>query len=467
MKKLQKRIIAISMLAGLVPAGGWASGPITRETPPPDREGQSGVESRALVETQPPDDEASMSQEQGQTFLFESFNWESREWREEKRREAFADTEFRLHLRTFYLHRDKYDDSVSAAWAGGGWAGFKTGYFLDHIALGLTAYTSQKIDGDDDEDGTLLLKPGQDGYAVLGEAYADIRFDDDIHLYIGRKEFDTPFINRNDTRMTPNTFEAAVLQGQYTFGSNADDGALKYGAGYFHRIKERNDDDFVSMSEDAGAEVERGVYTAGALYMKGDFSLGAIDYYSPDIINIAYLEAKSGLPLGGDYRAKLAAQFIDQRATGDNSLTGEDFSGQQFGLKAEFPWGGALFTTGFTHILDGTNMQNPWSGYPGYTGAQVEDFNREGESAFLLRAGYNFETINGLGAYILLVHGTDPTGDDQFRRDEYDANLQWAPDEGVLKGLSVRLRYAIVKQHETEDDTLRDFRAICSYTFNF
>ena len=64
----------------------------------------------------------------------------------------------------------------------GGWAGLKTGYFLDHIAFGLTGYTSQPDWLLKDRDGTLLLKPGQEGYSVLGEAYADIRIVEATHF---------------------------------------------------------------------------------------------------------------------------------------------------------------------------------------------------------------------------------------------------------------------------------------------
>lgn len=239
--------------------------------------------------------EPASSVEQGRTPLIDSFDLDRRQWRLEKRREALQDTQFKFNIRTFYFDRDKFDGTGSEAWAIGGWAGLKTGYFLDHIAFGATGYTSQELYGPSDKDGTLLLEPGQEGYTVLGEAYADIRIIDDMNLYVGRKEYDTPFINRNDTRMTPNTFEAIVLQGRSDLGDG--DAFIKYGAGYFHGIKERNSDEFVSMAEDAGAPVERGVYTAGAIYQKGDFSIGAIDYYSPDIINIGYAEAKLGIPI--------------------------------------------------------------------------------------------------------------------------------------------------------------------------
>src|SRR5438045_8703231 len=91
-------------------------------------------------------------------------------------------------------------------------------------------------------------------------------------------------------------------------------------------------------------------------------------------------------------------------------------------------------------------MQNPWSGYPGYTGVQVQDFNRAGESAFLLRAGYDFPWVDGLSAYGLAVFGTDPDSATQFRQNEFDSNLQWAPTTCVLKGCSLRLRDAVAQR---------------------
>lgn len=325
-----------------------------------------------------------------------------------------------------------------------------------------------------------------------------------LNITVGRKGYDTPFINRNDVRMTPNTFEAIVLQGRTELGKDATNGektaavnpdgmglpglskdnvesdkevatpasdkgvaAIKYGVGYFNKIKERNDDFFVSMSRDAGADVKRGVFAAGALYEKGKFSIGAIDYYSDDIINIAYGETKLEVPLVADLRLKLAGQYTDQGSVGDNLLQGHSFSGHQFGLKAELPVQKALFTAAFTHAWGNANLQNPWSGYPGYTGVQVQDFNRAGESAFLIRAGYEFPWVEGLSAYALAVFGTTPDHAGQYRQDEYDFNLQWAPTKNFLKGLSLRLRYAIVDQHGGNVDNLTDFRAICNYVIKF
>lgn len=413
---------------------------------------------------------AASSLEQGRTSLRDSFG-ERPQWRLEKRRDALRDTEFDFNLRTFYFDRQQFDGSESQAFTIGGWVGLKTGYFLDHLSLGVTGYTSQKLVGDQDKDGTHLLKPGQESYSVLGEAYADIRIVDDLNLYVGRKGYDSPFISRHDSRMTPNTVEAVVLQGKAKLGQGG--AVVKYGAGYFDKIKERNSVEFVSMSSAAGASIDRGVFTAGALYEKGNFSIGAIEYYCPDTINIGYAEATLELPMGtnlitgNDWCPRLAAQFTDQRSVGGDLLLGDSFSVQQFGIKAELPVKRALFTVAYTQMTDGANMQDPWSGYPGYTSVQVEDFDRAGEGAFLLRASYEFTTVKGLSAYALAVLGTNPAEKGQYRRNEYDLNLEWVPPEGVLKGLSVRLRYALVHQDGGDVRDLQDFHVICNYAITF
>src|SRR4026207_2535454 len=232
------------------------------------------------VEQVAPTDSALTSTEQGRTTDLDQSFGDWREWRLERRRQAFKDTKFEFNLRTFYFDRSDFSGAEKQAWAIGGWVGVKTGYFLDHIAFGATLYTSNPIYAPDDRAGTTLLAPGQNGYAILGEFYAELRIVKDVGITVGARGYDTPFINRNDTRMTPNTFEAIVLPGRTKLGASssdaavADDGvglskdgkevavptptpaedvaAIKYGLGYFYAIKERNDSEFVSMAQDAG-----------------------------------------------------------------------------------------------------------------------------------------------------------------------------------------------------------------------
>ena len=384
---------------------------------------------------------------------------------EAQRSPFFHDATFGLQLRTYYLDREKYDGSYSEAWAIGGSVSFTSGWLANLFRVGAVAYTSQPLYAPDGRDGTLLLKPGQEGYTVLGQIYGEFKLADTIFGAIGRKAYDTPYINRNDSRMTPNTFEGATVYG--TAGGKDGAPAWRFGGGYLSKIKERNSDEFVWLSRDAGASVDRGVYLAGANFKQNDFSIGAIDYYSDDIINIFYTEATYAVPLPGDAKLKLAAQYSDQRSTGSDLLTGADFSTHQWGAKADLALGAATLTLAYTDTSSNADMRSPWGSYPGYTSVQVQDFFRAGESAAMVKAAYDFTRhgANGLSAYALWVHGSGVQAP-RYNEDEYDFNLQWTPDKaGPLRGLSFRVRYAQIDQRGGGDPSIKDFRVIVNYDF--
>ena len=162
----------------------------------------------------------------------------------------FRDTKLNLNIRTYYFYRDKFDDSKSEAWALGGALSYQSGWFLDRFSVGAALYTSQPLYAPDNRDGTLLLKPGQEGYTVLGQLYGRVKLFEDNFISIYRQTYNTPYINMNDSRMTPNTFEGYTFQGAY--GGKEGAPGFKYGGGYIDKIKERNSDEFVSMSETPG-----------------------------------------------------------------------------------------------------------------------------------------------------------------------------------------------------------------------
>ncbi len=407
--------------------------------------------------------ETPSSTESGQSPLEESFAPRTRaDWVRDTRRQAWKDTKFDAQIRTYDFDRNRYDGSESEAWALGGSVGLKTGYFRERFAFGATGYTSQKLYGPEDKDGTQLLAPGQHGFTVLGELYGEFLLNEDTRLSFGRRGIDTPYLNRNDTRMAPNTFELITLQGLYGGDRHAE---WRVGGGYFDEIKQRNDDEFVSMANAAGAPegVDRGVYVGGGNYKKGEFSIGAIDYYSADIINIVYSEMKYALPLAGGLRLQFALQYSDQRSTGNNLLRGTDFSANQWGGKVEIAAKSALFSAAYTSAGGDTSMQAPWSSYPGYTSVQTEDFFRDGEDAWMLRAAYNFQSVKGLSIYGLWVNGSDPQDPGQFAKEEFDLNLQWTPDSGPLKGLMLRLRYAHASQDDPADSDQDELRVMIYY----
>ncbi|MGD8931552.1 MAG: OprD family outer membrane porin [Chromatiales bacterium] len=383
----------------------------------------------------------------------------------EKKFPFLYDSRISAQARTFYFYRDKFDDAISEAWTLGGSVAYASGYAADRLRIGAVGYTSQPLYAPEDRGGTGLLQPGQEGYTLLGQLYGEIKFSDRIFGAFGRKQYNTPYINMNDVRMTPNTFEGITVYG--TAGGREGAPEWRFGGGYISKIKQQNDDEFIWMSVAAGASVDRGVYVAGANFEKDGFSLGAADYYADDIINIFYAETRYAPPIVDGYPVKLSAQFSDQCSTGDDLLTGTDFSTYQWGLKADLAVASGLLTLAYTDTADSDAMRSPWSGYPGYTSVQVEDFNRAGESAIMLRGFYDFSAqgLSGISAYALWVHGSGVDAP-LYNEDEVDLNLQWTPDKGsLLRGMTFRLRYAKVMQDGGGDPQLDDFRIIVNYDY--
>jgi hypothetical protein len=398
------------------------------------------------------------STEQGRTTINDSFK--SREEKvKEERRIALEGTEITWEVRTYDLDRINSDDSRASSWAIGGSAGFQTGLFRDFVSLGATGYTSQPLYAPDNEGGTKLLTSDQSGFTALGEAFAQIRLSDDLGLTIGRRGFDTPYVSRDDTRMAPQTFEGIALQG--VTAKDAREGEWRYGAGYFDKEKEVDSSDFINMAKVAGASVDRGVYLAGVNYKQPiGLGLGLIDYYSSDIINIAYAEATYVIPVAEARRVNLSTQYTSEHSVGQDLLTGKPFSADQLGFKAELATGPALLTAAYTETGRGTTVKSPWSGYPGYTSVQYNDFNDAGENAFMLRAACNVKALPGFSVYGLWVRGSAPEA--PATQNEYDANLQWSPPTGIMHGLMFRARFAYFT--ESSKNPVTEFRFMLFYT---
>jgi hypothetical protein len=240
--------------------------------------------------------------------------------------------------------------TVNEAWAGGG-AGsvnFESGRLFDIVSGGFTLYNSFPIYAPYQYGNTQLLLPDQQGYTVVGQLYGRLRLTDDTYITAGRSSWTTPYLNPHDNRMTPNTFYGYVLQGSI---GDPDSGkpAVRFGGGYIAAIKPRDAVDFQSMAQAAGVNRSAGVGSAGALLTWGPVSIGGIDYFCQDTINIAYAEGIYGanLPLG--LRAVLAMQYADQRSTGANLLNGGSYwSTGQVGTRLQLGYQTTILTVGFS-----------------------------------------------------------------------------------------------------------------------
>jgi hypothetical protein len=165
----------------------------------------------------------------------------------------FGDLALDLHLRSYYFNRELPirprppsgpDDLTQEAWALGGWLDFQSGWLLDTLRVGASGYTSQPAYAPSDRDGTGLLGPGQSGIGVIGQAFAQLRYEPYALLTGYRQLVNQGFVNPQDNRMIPNTFEGATLTGAF--------GPVEYYAGYLTAMKRRNAETFDNMAKVAG-----------------------------------------------------------------------------------------------------------------------------------------------------------------------------------------------------------------------
>jgi hypothetical protein len=127
------------------------------------------------------------------------------------------DTQVGLNLRLYYLNRDNDvtpPRSDNEAWTLGGSLAYQSGWLAHIFRLRLEGFGSQKLYGPERRDGTLLLLPGQENYATLGRAYGEVHYAE-YTATLFRQYIATPYVNQQDNRMTPNTFEAYRVTGKY------------------------------------------------------------------------------------------------------------------------------------------------------------------------------------------------------------------------------------------------------------
>ena len=122
----------------------------------------------------------------------------------------FKGARIELKSRTVYIDRDFTSGNVHESFATGGSLMFRSGKWKDFFRVHTEVFTSQKLYGDIDRDGAQLLRDKQKGLTVLGTAYAQFDYKK-VRLRLGRQDFNLPYVNRNYSRMIPNTFEAYAL----------------------------------------------------------------------------------------------------------------------------------------------------------------------------------------------------------------------------------------------------------------
>lgn len=372
----------------------------------------------------------------------------------------FADSRIEAHYRTYYLDKDRTTGDRSEAWAMGGSLHYRSGWFEDVFAVELEGFTSQPITAPDDRGGTLLLEPVQDGYGALGIANAKLRHRGFV-LTGFRQYLDLPYVNRNDSRMTPNTFESITLA--------KPEGEWRFSTGYTWNIKPRNSDEFISMAEAAGVDKERGLAHAGALWQPSqDFHVGTIAGIVPDLRAGLYSEVGANRDLTSEVEGRIDAQFTYQWETGDNLLEESFEDTWIFGIRVSGSYANTVARLGFSATGPDATILNLYGSNPSYVDLMQRAFNRPDEKALLVSLSYDFSAWGAEGLSIVTNFVSSFEGktgsDGRADSEEIDVTVDYRPEKGPLANFWLRARGSWLND-DAESRDGSDFRVIVRYDF--
>ena len=376
-----------------------------------------------------------------------------------------------LHFRSFYFDKTNPQWPNNVAWAGGGWVGYESGWLYDTLQAGAVAYTTQPLWAPADTSGSQILKTGQYGFFVLGQAYASVRAQGQTFT-VFRQFIDELEVNPNDDRMVPITFEAYALRGRIA--------AIDYFAGYVAAIKPKDYWTFINMGERAGApNHDAGMGLVSLKYGSlDDLRLRGSVYYVPDILTSSYGDVGKTFGINARLKARLESNAMVQGSNGLNLLTGQPFSTWSAGLRATLLLDGFTLWGAYTQVGSAAADRTPYGQWIGYTKQITLDFDRANERAWQVGLAYDFAGI-GLPGLTFLFSATfgngainSTTGAPLSNNTEYDFDLMYrvaskeAPD--WLQPLQLRGRMGLVDQTlNGVTTTINDYRLILNYEVKF
>jgi len=336
-------------------------------------------------------------------------------------------------------------------------------------------YISQPLFAPDDESGTKLLNPQQDPLSMLGQLYGRMQIGDQ-ELRGGMQLLDTPLINPQDNRMVPNTFDGTTVVTLPDKDRNYD-----YAFGYLWDVKQRDSNDFISMSAAlAGSDIaDRGATFGMVKYRPfSGFSTVFMDYFILDFVNTGFAQAEYDFQQPKNVPNWIVgANIIEQASIGSDLLTGSFFSTYQASAKVQMTYEGwTLFVAG-SSTGDQSKIFSPFGTKPNYTDMQQVSFDNANEKAVGGSVAYDFSYafskygFSGLSVGVWATHGWDAidpiTAVGIPDRDELDLWIQYRPTEGWLKGFRLKTQYSDVWQDDGVRNDQPELRFLIDYTVLF
>jgi hypothetical protein len=265
--------------------------------------------------------------------------------------------------------------------------------------------------------------------------------------------------------MVPHTFEAYTLAGAA--------GDVSYIGGYITKVKVRDTDKFVWMSDAAGGTGDhRGAAFAGMTYRFGKSGYVRVDeQYAVDAFNSFYADIRYPLAVDDKTNLVLGAQYFPQTSVGDKQIG--SFSTWGYGMQAALsrgPYGVQFY---WTQTGKGRDTLNPYGVHPSYLNLMQVAFNTAGERAWGAGGSVDLEVIGAPNASASVIYAAGgnrinfTTGASLADRNETNVQLDYLfAKDSMLEGLSATLRYSWLHQ-DGAPQTATQLRAYLNYEFHF
>ncbi len=419
----------------------------------------------------------------------------------------------RVRSNTFYWDWSDAAGTDNHAWGIGGSLVYKTAKYHGFGAT-LGAYYSNASLWSMDQADISALKAGKDTlarlsvkndnkYDMFSLAQASIDYTTGkTTLKVGHQIIESMFTKSNDTKMIPNTFEAAVLENKDIEGTtirlahitkqklrdhtafhdvitfkdangeswaNNDDSAVHKGLSYANFVAAGKDPEHTMSIAEVHSKFGKNVKTKIAYLMLPDVltNLAVEAHYTakagdtkiiPGFRYMQQMDNGGGL-IGG---ASLAG---DLNATNQRGYTNYDsLDSSLLALRVDFqPKGNYKYRLGYSEIADEADIVAPWRGFPtgGFTRAMGQYNWYANTKTYMARIdGKISKNISFLARYV--VQGFDEA---KNMADSSGVHTDWFFNlNGLAKGLELKLR-ALWIDSDSATASYEEYRAEFNYLF--
>lgn len=355
-------------------------------------------------------------------------------------KEALLNTAFEGNLRVGYQNQTPQSDELREdEYALGLNLHAETASYYG-VQIGATLFTSYG-NGEEGFESVPFFDAQNDNYAILGEAYLKGTFSNTTFI-LGRQSFDTPFADRDDIGMVPNTFEAYTLL-------NKD---IKDTTIFLSQVQKWSGVDSDDPGVFTNVNGSKGMQVLGVTYegLKNTLLSGWF-YHLSDEVKITYLEAEyadetENYTYGG--RAQYAYQDYDN-------------------MESSRIYGASIFCgvkkLGFTTTIAynktyGIEADNFFGGGPFVTNAEHNTLKEAGPDGNIILYTFEWDASVADMEGLTVAINVDGHHGDLYHAKEYDVAMAYDYSE-VLRFS------AIYSEIDDQDESFNNLRVFANYSF--